>query len=55
MTDQPGAMEVLFGGSQPTKAGPCRLTVSKPVLKPHKTQRYKLKYDELLSKFAFNF
>ena len=33
----------------------CRLTLSKPVLKPPRTKRLKLKYDKSLLKFAFKF
>jgi len=38
-----------------TKVGRCRLTVSKPVLKPHTVSRLKVEYHYLLSIVAFKF
>jgi len=67
--DSPGAMGAMGGVEKVEKlerqmmimtqqmVGRCRLTVSIPVLKALKVwfQRLKLKYQKLLSTFAFNF
>jgi hypothetical protein len=49
-----GEIKLVIASPDLTKVGRCRLTLSNPRKLPG-TKRLKLKYDELLPNFAFNF